>query len=208
MVLENEKSTVTLSFPKPASPFFSILALLGIPAAGFIAIVFDIEFSRLIYGQANPLLLGVEIASLMALLVLVLLLRSRLALPSAPRGFYRAVLDFLAVSRWHAAVKLCLVGLLALPIAWFVIDDRWFFFMLRSIGRRALAMSDMQQALDGLAVGYQITLIGGLPLLFVMHLLCRWKPGNRILPWLLVLLFFVGTLIATVLIVAVLHFEQ
>lgn len=208
MALNKQRSSLERSTLAHASPFILVIALLGIPAVGFVAIVFDIEFSRLIYGHADYLLLGVEIVSLLALLVLVLVLRACLALPSTPGGFYRAVLDFLALSRWHVVVKLSLAGLLLMPLVWFVLDDRWFFVMLRSLGRRALAMSDMQSTLDGLAVAYQTTLIGGLPLLFVMHLLCRWKPASRFLPWLVLPFFIVAVIIATVLIVTVLHFEQ
>ena len=208
MALNKQESSMERSTLDRASPFLLVIVLLGIPAAGFVAIVFDIEFSRLIYGHAASLPLSVEIASLIALLILVLVLRACLALPSAPGGFYRAVLDFLALARWHLVVKLSLAGLLMMPLVWFVIDDRWFFVMLRSMGRRALAMSDMQNTLDGLAVAYQTTLIGGVPLLFVMHLLCRWKPASRLLPWLLLPFFLVATIIATILIVTVPHFEQ
>jgi hypothetical protein len=192
---------------QPSSfPFF--ITLLGIPAAGLVAITFDLELSRLIYGQASPVLLGVEIASWLTLLALVLLLRSRLALSSAPRGLYRDVLDFLALARWHAAVKISIAGLLVLPLVWFVLENRWMFTMLESLGRRALALSDVQHALDGGAIVYQHALVGGLPLLFAVHMLCRWKPASRLLPWLLLPLFFVGTVVAVVVIVTVVHFSR
>jgi hypothetical protein len=184
--------------------FFS----LGISAATFVALVFDIQFARLIYSQASTLFLGIEIASLITLAGLVFLLRSRLALPSAPSGFLGGVFDFFALRRWHPAVKLCLAGLLALPLVWWLHGNRWMFSMLASLGRSTLAFSDVQNALDGGAVAYQVTLIGGLPLLFLLHLLCRWKPANRFLPWVLVPLFFVGVVIATVLLVTAAHFSQ
>jgi hypothetical protein len=191
-----------------ASFFLMFVALLGIPAAGLVAILFNLELPRLIYGQATPIGLAIEIVSVTALIALVLLLRTCLALPSAPRGFYRAVLDFLAVGHWHAAAKFSLAGLLVLPMVWYLYVDRWMFSMFESLGRRALAMSDVQSALDGAAVAYQHALVGGLPLLFIMHLLCRWKSGNRFLPWLLVPLFFVGTVVATIISVTIVHFSR
>lgn len=190
------------------SSFPLFIALLGIPVAGLSAITFDIELSRLIYGQASPLFLGVEIASLLVLLFLVLLLRSRLALSSAPSGLYRDVLDFLALARWHVALKISLVGLLVLPLVWFVLDNRWMFTMMKSMGRRVLVFSDVRSALDGGAVAYQQALVGGIPLLFAAHMLCRWKPASQLLPWLLVPLIFVGTVIATIVLVTIVHFSR
>lgn len=190
----------------PSFPFF--VALLGIPASGLVAIAFDIELSRLIYGQASPLFLSVEIASLLVFFALVLMLRSRLALSSAPRGLYRDVLDFLALARWHVAMKISLAGLLVLPLVWFVHGNRWMFTMFQSLGRKALVFSDIQHALDGIAVAYQLALTGGIPLLFAAHMLCRWKPASRFLPWLLVPLIFAGTVIAAVVIVTIVHFSR
>jgi hypothetical protein len=211
-ILSNHEATLgTLrgSASHPAMDLILLLFLaLSISAATFVAIVFDIQFARLIYGQASTLLLGIEIASLITLAGLVFLLRSRLALPSAPSGFFLAVFDFFALRRLHPAIKLCLAGLLALPLAWWLHGNRWMFTMLPSLGRRILAFSDVQNALDGGAVAYQVTLIGGLPLLFLLHLLCRWKPANRFLPWVLVPLFFVGVVIGTVLLVTAAHFSQ
>ncbi len=211
-ILSNEEAILdtkkALAGPPVTDMFSSLLAfilLLVICAVGHIAVVFDLQFSRLIYGQATPLFFGVEIASLITLFVLVLVLRSRVALASAPGGFYRNVLDFFALRHWHPSVKLCLAGLLALPAVWFVLCNQWLFRMLSWLGRRALAMSDVQAAFDGGAVAYQVTLIGGLPLLFALHLVCRWKPANRFLPWLLVPVFFVGVFIASVFIVAQRH---
>jgi hypothetical protein len=191
----------------PSSPPLFI-ALLGIPVAGLIAITLDLELSRLIYGQASPVLLSLEIASCVALLVLMLFLRSRLAFPSAPRGLYRDALDFLAMARWHAAVKISMAGLLILPLVWFVLVNRWMFRLFESLGRRALVLSDVQNALDGGAVIYEHVLVGGLPLLFALHLLCRRRPGSRLLPWLLLPLFFAGTAIAVVVMVTVVHFSR
>lgn len=182
------------------------VCMLGIPAAGVGAILFDVQLSRLIYGQANPLLLAVEIGSLITVVALVLLLRARLALPSAPGGFWRHVLDFLAVSRWEAAVRAALAGLVLLPLAWFVLGNRWMFTMFASLGRQALALSDVRAGLDGGAVIYQHALTGGLPLLFVLHLLCRWQQQRRVLAWLLVPVFFFGTAVAMVIILTAVHF--
>jgi hypothetical protein len=203
--METRKASAGQFIMGQASSWFSFVVLLGICTAGYVAIVFDLEFSRLIYGQATALLLGIEIASLITVFALVLVLRSCLPLTSAPAGFYRSVLDFFALRRWHASVKLCFAGLLAMPVIWFVHGNQWLFRMLSWMGRRALAMSDVQAALDGGAVAYQVILLGGVPLLFALHMVCRWKPANRILPWLLVPVFFVGVFIASVWIVAGMH---
>jgi len=137
---------------------------------------------------------------------LLLVLRACLALPSAPVGFYRNVLDFLAMARWHPAVIAALVGLMVLPPAWlFRTNHYWPFTLLWTMGRRALLVGEFQSGLDTLAVVYQLSLTGGVPLLFVLHMLSRWKPKSRVLPWLLVPLLFVGTAIAVVLIVAMMH---
>jgi hypothetical protein len=185
--------------------FYLLIGLLGIPAAVFGAILFAVELSRLVYGTANPFLLFLEFASLIAIPVLILWLRFRLSRPSAPIGLYGNVLDFLALQRWHPAAKPSFAGLLILPLAWFIHEDRWLFTMFKSMGMRALVISDVRAGLDGFVVGFQVTLLGGLPLLFLMHLLCRWKP-NRYLPWLLLPVLFVGTVIATIIIVN--HFSQ
>jgi hypothetical protein len=139
-------------------------------------------------------------------IALLLVLRACLALPSAPVGFYRNVLDFLAIARWHPAVKAALVGLLVLPPAWFIHTDRNVLItMLRAMGRRALMLGDVQSELDTFAVVFQLALTGGVPLLFALHMFSRWKPASRFLPWLLVPLFFVCTVIAVVLIVTIMH---
>jgi hypothetical protein len=73
------------------------------------------------------------------------------------------------------------------------------------LGRRALMSSDVQSHMDGIAVVYQLALTGGVPLLFALHMLSRWKPKYPLLPWLLVPVLFVGTAIGVVLIVAIMH---
>jgi hypothetical protein len=54
-------------------------------------------------------------------------------------------------------------------------------------------------------VVYQLALTGGVPLLFALHMLSRWKPKYPLLPWLLVPVLFVGTANGVVLIVAIMH---
>jgi hypothetical protein len=203
--METQRSSAGQFIMDQASSWSLFVIALGISAAGYVAIVLDLEVSRFIYGQASALLLGIEIASLITVFVLVLVLRSRLPFTSAPAGFCRSILDFFAIRRWHASVKLCLGGLLALPVVWFVHGNQWLFRMLSWMGRRALAMSDVQAALDGGAVAYQVILLGGVPLLFALHMVCRWKPRNRILPWLLVPFFFLGVFVTTLWIVAGMH---
>jgi hypothetical protein len=183
-----------------------LLALFGIPAAGFGVLVFALQIPRFLYGQAVPLLFAAEVASLLTVIVLVFLLRACLALPSAPSGFSRNVLDFLAMSGWHPAVIAALIGLLVLPPAWYLRSDNfWLLNTLRERGWAALTSVDVQSQLDGIAVVYQLALTGGVPLLFVLHMLSRAKPRRRILPWVLVPLLFVGTAVAVVVLVALLH---
>ena len=71
--------------------------------------------------------------------------------------------------------------------------------------RRALGSGDVRDALDGLTALYQLALTGGVPLLFGVHMMSRWKPKNAFLPWLLIPLFFVGTAAGVVLLVAIAH---
>ena len=188
------------------SPLITFLALLGIPAAGCVAIVFAVQIPRLLYGQAAPLFLIAEIGSLITLFVLFIILRACLALPSAPTGFYRNVLDFLAITRWHPAVKASLAGLIVLPGAWILRGEAfWLIPMVRLMGWRALRSGDFQAGLDTIAVVYQLALTGGVPLLFVLHMFSRRKRGNSVLPWVLVPFLFLGTAAGVVLIVTLMH---
>jgi hypothetical protein len=206
MVLEGKRGQAEESLLDRASPFFLLIALFGIPAAGCVALILAFQIPRFIYGQSAPLLLGAEVGSLITVLALVLLLRACLALPSAPSGFYRNMLDFLAMARWHPSVIAALVGLMVLPPAWYLSTDNfWLITMFRTMGRRALMSGDVQSALDSIAVVFQLALTGGVPFLFALHMFSRWKPKSRVLPWLLVPLLFVGTAIAFVLIVMILH---
>ena len=191
-----------------ASPFILFTALFGISGAGCVALVLSQQIPRFIYGQSAPLLLAAEIGSLITVFVLFLMLRACLALPSAPVGFYRNVLDFLAMASWHPSVKAALVGLMVLPPAWYLRSDHWRFTLLWTMGRRALMFEDVQTGLDTITVVYQLALTGGVPLLFALHMLSRWKPKSRVLPWLLVPLLFVGTAIGVVLIVTMMHFSS
>jgi len=206
MALVREKTHMEGSWLEKASPFLQLAALFGIPGAGSVALVELVQIPRFVYGQSVPLLFAAEVVSLFSVVVLVLVLRACLALPSAPSGFYRNVLDFLGMARWHPSVKAALAGLIVLPPAWYLHADRHVFFStLQSFGRRALSIGYFQSQLDTIAVVYQLALTGGVPLLFVLHMLSRWKPANRVLPWLLVPLLFLGTAIAVVLIVAAIH---
>lgn len=206
MAFAAEKAQTQESLLERASPFILLMALFGIPAAGCVALVLLVQIPRFIYGQSVPLLLAAEIGGLIAVFVLLLVLRACLALPYAPVGFYRNVLDFLAMARWHPSVKAALIGLIVLPPTWFIHADKYRrVTMLWTMGRRALTLSDFQSGLDSIAVVYQLALTGGVPLLFALHMLSRWKPKNRVLPWLLVPLLFVFTAIAVVLIVTMTH---
>jgi hypothetical protein len=201
--LRSEKS----EFEK-AAPFLQLIALLGIPAAGWVGLVFLLQIPRILYGQTTLLWLAAEIGGWFTVLVLVLVLRACLALPSAPTGFYRNLLDFFAMSRWPAPVMAAFVGLLVLPAAWFLRTDRQFLFLLGIMGRRVLASGDFRDDMDRIAVFYQLALTGGVPLLFTLHMLSRWKPKNRVLPWVLVPVLFVGAAIGVVVIGTIMHFAN
>ena len=208
MVLQAATAREEESLLGKAAPFLQLIALLGIPTAGWVGLVFLLQVPRMLYGQAAPLLLVAEIGAWAAVLVLVLALHACLALPSAPTGFYRNVLDFLAMERWHASVKAAFVGLIVLTSVWFFRVDGDLFFLLLLRGRRVLASGDFRDDMDRIVVLFQLVLTGAVPLLFVLHMLTCWKPKNRILPWLLVPALFVGTAIAVVVIGTIMHFSH
>ncbi len=52
-----------------------------------------------------------------------------------------------------------------------------------------------------IAVVYQLSLTGGVPFLFILHMLSRRKQTSRVLLWVLVPLLFMGTAI----LVAIMH---
>jgi len=181
------------------------MALVGIPAAGWASVVFGLQILRFIDGAYEPLFLAAEVVSLLAVVVLFLALRGCLALPSAPRGAYRTVLDFLAMSRWHPAVKAAFAALVVLPGAWYLHTSHWLISMFQMMGLRALRSGDVRDGLDGLTALYQLALTGGVPLLFGLHVLTRWKPKNWWLPWLLIPFLLMGTAIGVVFIVMLRH---
>jgi hypothetical protein len=208
MVFKAESAQAEQSLLVRASPFLLPIIALGIPAAGSVALVFLVQIPRFIYGESVPLFLAAEVGSLIGVIVLLFVLRACLKLTSAPVGFYRNVLDFLAMARWHPSVKVALAGLIVLPQAWlFSKGNFWAIEMFRQIGRRALQNGDVHTVLDDVAVIYQLAWTGGVPLLFALHMFSRWKPRSRVLPWLLIPLLFVGTAIALVIIVTIMHFS-
>jgi hypothetical protein len=186
-------------------PLLSLLALVGIPAAGSVALVFSLQILRLVDGAHQLLPLAAEVGSLLTVAILFFALRACLALPSAPRGIYRAVLDFLAMARWHPAVKVALAALIVLPGAWYIHTSHWLVITFRTMGWRALGFGDVRDGLDGLTALYQLALTGGVPLLFGAHMMSRWKPKNRFLPWLLMPVVLLGAAVGVVLIVAIVH---
>lgn len=208
MVSQGQTLRTAKSPLENAAPFLQLIALLGIPAAGWVGLVFLLQIPRILYGQTTLLWLAAEIGGWVSVLVLVLVLRACLALPSAPTGFYRNLLDFFAMSRWPMPVRAAFVGLLMLPAAWFLRIDRDMLFLIGIMGRRVLASGDFRDDMDRMAVFYQLALTGGVPLLFVLHMLSRWKPKNRVLPWVLVPVLFVGTAIAVVVIGTIMHFSN
>ena len=208
MALETARTRNEQSSLDKVAPFLQLIALFGIPMAGWVGLIFLLQLPRILYGQAVPLFLAAEIGGWVAVIVLVLALRACLALPSAPTGLYRNMLDFFAMARWHASVKAALVGLIVLTSAWYFRADRDFFFLLGIMGRRVLASGDFRDDMDRILVAYQLALTGGVPLLFVLHMLTRWKPKNRILPWVLVPALFLGTAIIVVVIGTIMHFAN
>jgi hypothetical protein len=88
MVLEKERGRAGESFLGPASPFIQFISLLGIPAAGGVAVIQAVQIPRFIYGQAVPVLLAAELGSLLALAGAV---AGVACVPCAPIGAGRAV---------------------------------------------------------------------------------------------------------------------
>lgn len=206
MILEGERARTEENLLDRAAPFLQLIALLGIPAAGCLALILLVQIPRSIDSWLAPFLLTAEIGCWIALLVLLFALRACLALPSAPSGLYRNVLDFLAVARWHLSVKAALVGLILLPPIWFLrANHHWLVTMLLTMGPRALKSGDFQSGLETIAVLLQLSLTSGVPLLFILHILSRRQRTSGVLLWVLVPLLFMGTVIAVVLLVAILH---
>lgn len=192
-----------------ASPFISLLALVGIPATGFAALVLLPTAPQFLEYRDNMWFFAGAIVSpivLIALLVQIYALRECLKLPSAPSGFYRDVLDFLAIARWHPAVKVALIGLTVLPPAWYIRGNLWRLKIPLRIGWQAFRLSsDFLQGLQSIAVTIQFGLMAGIPLLFMLHLLSRRKPGHSLLLWLLLPVFFLGAAFAALLLGVILH---
>jgi hypothetical protein len=184
-----------------------LACFLGIPGMGAIALVLSLQLPRLLYGEAIPILAAAEIFSLLSVVFLVFLVRHMLARPSAPTGFVRSVLDFLAMAGWHPAVKTALALILILPQLWFLNSDHfWLFGMIRQMGWRVLQSGDFHDELDRVMTAFQISLSGGVPLLFTLHLLTRWTPRYRWLPWLLIPVLVVGTAVAFIVLATIGHF--
>lgn len=206
MILEGERARTEENLVDRASPLLQVIALLGIPAVGCLALILLVQIPRSMDSWLAPLVLAAEIGCWIALFVLLFVLRACLALPSAPSGLYRNVLDFLAMVRWHLSVKAALVGLIVLPPIWFLrANHHWLVTMLLMMGPRALKSGDFQSGLETIAVLLQLSLTGGVPLLFILHMLSRRQQTSGVLLWVLVPLLFVGTAVAVVLLVAILH---
>jgi hypothetical protein len=188
-------------------PLAALVALAGIPAAGCAVILFAVEIPRFAYGQANLFMFAAEVMGLGVTVVLVAMLREWLKSPAAPTsGFLRNVLDFLAIRDWHPAVKFTLIGLLLFPQWWYLHKDFvWLGQIIAFRGWHFLQSVDMQAHLDGIAVVFQLTMTGGVPLLFALHMFTRRKKGSSIWAWLLVPVVFVFAAISVVLLVTIMH---
>jgi hypothetical protein len=188
------------------SPLILLAAFLGIPGLGAIALVLTLQIPRVLYGETVPILLAAEIVSLVGVLFLVVLLRFTLSQPSAPKGLFRNILDFLAMAGWHPAVTTALACILILPQVWYLRSDHyWLIDILRRRGWQAMQSVDVQAQLDGIIAAFQLSLTGGVPLLFTLHMFTRWKPRNRWLPWLLIPVLIVGTAIGVIILVTIGH---
>jgi hypothetical protein len=188
------------------SPLVRLTALFGIPGSGLLALSFSLAIPRSIFGNANPLLAVGEVGSALTLITLFLLLRASLEVPPAPSGLYRDLLDFVALSHWDPAVIVGFVALLILPGAWYISTDRVFIWMIRTMGWRVLRSGDFQDDLDRLAVAYQLGLTAGMPFLFGLHMLSRWKAMNKVLLWLLVPVLLAGVAVGAVVVGTIFHF--
>jgi hypothetical protein len=62
--------------------------------------------------------------------------------------------------------------------------------------------------LDRVTTLYQLALMGGIPLLFGLHMLSRWQTKRRFLVWLLLPIFFLGTAVGVVVIGTIAHFAN
>jgi hypothetical protein len=196
-------------FLEGLAPLICVAAFVGIPVAGGVAVLGLLQIPRLLYDRTNPVLGVAEVISLLALPVLVLLLRYCLGFPGAPGGLYRNVLDFLAMRNWHPALIAALIVLLVLPGVWFSHVDRDLFFLLRIMGwPRVLKSGDFRDDMDRVATLYQLALMGGIPLLFGLHMVSRWQTKRSFLIWLLVPLFFLGLAVAVVVIGTIAHFAN
>jgi hypothetical protein len=206
MILEEERARAEENLLDRASPLLQVIALLGIPAAGCLAFILLVQIPRSMDSWFAPFLVAAEIGCWITVLALLFVLRACLALPSAPSGLYRNVLDFVAVARWHLSVKAALVGLIVLPPVWILrANHHWLITLLLMMGPRALKSGDFQSGLETIAVALQLSLTGGVPLLFILHMLSRRQRTSSVLLWVLVPLLFMGAAIAVVLLVTILH---
>jgi hypothetical protein len=206
MILEKERARAEENLLDRASPLLQVIALLGIPAAGCLAFILLVQIPRSMDSWFAPFLVAAEIGCWITVLALLFVLRACLALPSAPSGLYRNVLDFVAVARWHLSVKAALVGLIVLPPVWILrANHHWLITLLLMMGPRALKSGDFQSGLETIAVALQLSLTGGVPLLFILHMLSRRQRTSSVLLWVLVPLLFMGAAIAVVLLVTILH---
>lgn len=188
------------------SPLIFLAASLGIPGFGAVALVLMLQIPRVLYGEAVPLLLAAEIISLIDVLFFFLLLRFALSRASAPTGFVRNILNFLAMAGWHPAVKTALACILILPPVWYLRSDHyWLIDTIHRTGWQALQSVDVHAQLDGVVAAFQLSLTGGVPLLFTLHMFSRWKPKHRWLPWLLIPVLIVGTAIGVIILVTIGH---
>jgi len=191
------------------APLVCRAAFIGIPMAGGVAVLWLLQIPRFLYDWTNPVLGVAEVGSLLALPVLVFSLRYCLKLPGSPRGLYRHVLDFFAMRSWHPALIAALIGLLVVPGVWFFHVDRELLFLLRIMGwPRVLKSGDFRDDLDRVTTLYQLALMGGIPLLFGLHMLSRWQTKRRFLVWLLLPIFFLGTAVGVVVIGTIAHFAN
>jgi hypothetical protein len=110
---------------------------------------------------------------------------------------------------WSPSVIVALVGLLVLPAVWLLRVEQELIFLFGFHGWQAYKVSgDFRDDLARVAVAYQLVLMGGVPLLFFLHVFSRWQPKRRVLAWLLLPVLFLATAVSVVVLGTIAHFAN
>ena len=123
-------------------PLLSLMALVGIPAAVSVALVFSLQILRLVDGAYQLLPLIAEVAAWSQWLSFFSCSLPGPALGSA--GRLQGGAGFLAMARWHPAVKCALPVLAVLPGTLYIHGSHWLVITFRMLGWRALRSGDVR----------------------------------------------------------------